>query len=82
MRMSTRKLAPGNRNIVDSRVIEARSTETSGIGHRTQGADQNSECRCPLAARPDLKSSKEKIHIIAVNPLKLSAGPYFSQKVI
>ena len=25
MRMSTRKLAPGNRNIVDSRVTEARS---------------------------------------------------------
>ena len=26
MRMNTRKLAPGNRNIVDSRVTEARST--------------------------------------------------------
>ena len=26
--------------------------------------------------------SKEKIHVIAANPLKLSAGPCFSQKVI
>lgn len=82
MRMSTRKLAPGNRNIVGARVTEARSTGTPGIWHRTQGAGRNSECRCPLAARPDLKSPKRKIHIIAVNPLKLSAGPCFSQKVI
>lgn len=80
--MSTRKVAPGNRNIVDSRVTEARSTGTPGIWHRVQGAVRNSERRCPLAARPDLKSPKRKIHIIAVNPLKLSAGPCFSQKVI
>ena len=82
MRMSTRKLILCKRNIVDSRVTEARSTETPGIWHRTQGAGGNSECRCPLAARPDLKSPKRKIHVIAVNPLKLSAGPCFSQKVI
>ena len=82
MRMSTRKLAPGNRNIAGAHVTEARSIETPGIWHRTQGADRNSEYRCPLAARPDLKSPKRKIRIIAANPLKLSAGPCFSQKVI
>ena len=60
MRMSTRKLAPGKRNIVGARVTEARSTETPGIWHRVQGAVRNSEYRCPLAARPDLKSPKRK----------------------
>lgn len=75
--MSTRKVASGNRNIVDSRVTEARSTETSGIGHRTQGAVRNSEYRCPLAARPDLKSPKEKNTYYSSEPAETISGSLF-----
>ena len=68
MRMSTRKVVPGKRNIVGARVTEARSAagmlqkdllthlQVAGMEISTQGAVRNSERRCPLAVRPDLKS--------------------------
>lgn len=112
MRMSTRKLAPGNRNIVDSRVTEARSAagmlqkdllarfQVSGVeishlalslleGQKRPVSDiefkslaeiLNIDVRWLLGQIRNLQ--REKIHIIAVNPLKLSAGPCFSHKVI
>lgn len=112
MRMNTRKLAPGNRNIAGAHVTEARSAAgmlQKGLLARFQVAGvEISHPALSLLERQErpvsdiefkalseilnidvrwllgqiLNLQRGKIHIIAVNPLKLSAGPCFSQKVI